>query len=142
MLQGLKRRLALLGVGDSWAVTVGSCCHFRNVIMSVFESAVVVQNAWHFIMRCVTFQIEAEHFHVLKLIVAIIRYLVCVLGGTKNPFRGEVGEDISNATFKSKAHDGIPARYRSKEDQEERLISAYNKWVARSDVWGAAAEKV
>ena len=65
-----------------------------------------------------------------------------MLGGTKNPFRGEVGEDISNAIFKSKAHDGIPARYRSKEDQEERLIAAYNKWVARGGVWSAAAEKV
>ena len=70
------------------------------------------------------------------------RYLVCVLGGTKNPFRGEVGEDISNAILKCKAHDGIPARYWNKEEQEERLIRAYDKWVARGGVWTAAAEKV
>ena len=67
---------------------------------------------------------------------------MCVLGGTKNPFRGEVGEDISNAIIKCKAHDGVPARYWNKEQQEERLIRAYNKWVERGGVWTAAAEKV
>ena len=55
MLLGLKRRFAMLGVSDPWAVTVDNCCHFRNVIMGVFESAVVVQDAWHFIMRYVDF---------------------------------------------------------------------------------------
>nr|VWP02236.1 Amino acid permease family protein [Ganoderma boninense] len=97
---GLKRRLALLNVDDPWAIVVDNCCHFRNAILQVFSDAVVVQDVWHVIMR----------------------YMVCVLGGTKNPHRREVAEDISSALIKAKAHDGIPARYWSKEEQEERLV--------------------
>ncbi|KAI1784492.1 hypothetical protein LXA43DRAFT_901509, partial [Ganoderma leucocontextum] len=50
-----------------------------------------------------------------------------------------VGEDISSALIKSKAHDGIPARYWSKEEQEERLEQAFRKWAAVGGVWSAAA---
>ncbi len=68
--------------------------------------------------------------------------MVCVLGGTKNLHRAEVGEDISNAIIKTKAHNGIPARYWSQEEQEERLVMAFEKWAAVGGVWSAAAEKV
>ncbi len=68
--------------------------------------------------------------------------MICVLGGTKNPHRCEVARDISNALIKTKAHDGIPARYWSKEEQESRLVEAFDKWAAVSGVWSAAATKV
>ena len=68
--------------------------------------------------------------------------MVCVLGGTKNPHRAEVAEDISSAIIKVKAHDGIPARYWAKEEQEERLVMAFEKWGTVGGVWSAAAEKV
>ncbi|PIL30720.1 hypothetical protein GSI_06888 [Ganoderma sinense ZZ0214-1] len=119
MLLGLKNRFELLNVDDPWAVVVDNCCHFRNLILKVFPEAVVVQDVWHVIMR----------------------YMVCVLGGTKNPHRREVAEDISNALIKTKAHDGIPARYWSKEEQEDRLVKAYEKWAGVEGVWSAAAEK-
>ncbi|PIL30719.1 hypothetical protein GSI_06887 [Ganoderma sinense ZZ0214-1] len=119
MLLGLKQRFALLNVDDPWAVVVDNCCHFRNIILKVFSETVVVQDVWHVIMR----------------------YMICVLRGTKNPHRREVAEDISSALIKTKAHDGIPARYWSKEEQEDRLVKAYEKWIAVEGVWSAAAEK-
>ena len=68
--------------------------------------------------------------------------MICVLGGTKNPYRAQVAEDISNAIIKTKAHDGIPARYWTQEEQEEKLVNAFEKWATVGGVWSAAAEKV
>ncbi|KAI1794159.1 hypothetical protein LXA43DRAFT_884301, partial [Ganoderma leucocontextum] len=117
MLLGMKRRFELLNVDNPWAVIVDSCCHFRNMILDVYPDAVVLQDIWHVIMR----------------------YMVCILGGSKNAHQREVGEDISSALIKSKAHDGIPARYWSKEEQEERLEQAFIKWATVGGVWSAAA---
>ncbi|KAI1781856.1 hypothetical protein LXA43DRAFT_977872 [Ganoderma leucocontextum] len=119
MLFGLKRCFELLNVDNPWAVVVDNCCHFRNMIINVFPEAAVLQDVWHIIMR----------------------YVICVMGGTRNPHRAGVGEDISNAIIKTKAHDGIPARYWSQEEQEERLVAAFEKWAAVGGVWSAAAEK-
>ncbi|KAI1790224.1 hypothetical protein LXA43DRAFT_973740 [Ganoderma leucocontextum] len=117
MLQGMRRRFELLNVDNPWAVIVDNCCHFRNTILDVYPDAVVLQDVWHVIMR----------------------YMVCILGGSKNPHQCQVGEDISSALIKTKAKDGIPARYWSKEEQEERLEEAFKKWVAVGGVWSAAA---
>ena len=68
--------------------------------------------------------------------------MICVLGGSKNPHRREVGEDISSALIKTKAHDGIPARYWSQEEQEDWLKHAFDKWAAVGGIWSAAAQKV
>ncbi|KAI1789749.1 hypothetical protein LXA43DRAFT_892226 [Ganoderma leucocontextum] len=119
MLLGLKHRFELLNVDDPWAVTVDNCCHFRNIIWKVFPDTAVLQDVWHMIMR----------------------YSICILGGTKNLHRAQVGEDISNALIKSRARNGIPASYWSQEEQEERLVRAYDKWAAVGGVWSAAAEK-
>ncbi|KAI1781611.1 hypothetical protein LXA43DRAFT_1105626 [Ganoderma leucocontextum] len=119
MLFGVKRRFELLNVDNPWAVVVDNCCHFRNIIMKVFPETVVLQDVWHVIMR----------------------YMICILGGTKNLHRAAVAEDISGAIIKTKAHDGIPARYWSQEEQEDRLVKAFDKWAAVDGVWSAAAEK-
>ncbi|PIL26811.1 hypothetical protein GSI_11072 [Ganoderma sinense ZZ0214-1] len=119
MLLGMKKRFELLNVDNPWAVVVDNCCHFRNMILKVFPETAVLQDVWHLIMR----------------------YMICVLGGTKNPHRREVAEDIAGAIIKTKAHDGIPARYWSQEEQEERLVEAFKKWVVVGGVWNAAAEK-
>lgn len=70
------------------------------------------------------------------------RYMICVLGGTKNPLRSEVARSIVDAILKSSANDQSPARYWSQEEQETRLVKVYEKWVAQGSVWNAAAEKV
>ncbi|KAI1781854.1 hypothetical protein LXA43DRAFT_907485 [Ganoderma leucocontextum] len=119
MLLGLKRCFELLNVDNPWAVVVDNCCHFRNMVINVFPEAAVLQDVWHLIMR----------------------YMICVLGGTRNPHRAEVAEDVSNAIIKTKAHNGIPARYWSREEQVERLVKAFDKWAAVGGVWSAAAEK-
>lgn len=71
-----------------------------------------------------------------------VRYMICVLGGMKNPVRKEVARSIVDAILKSTASDNAPARYWSKEEQERRLEEAYNKWATRGGVWSVAAEKV
>ena len=68
--------------------------------------------------------------------------MVCVLGGTKNPRRGKVADDISNTLIRVKAHDGIPAHYWSQEEQVRQLVDTFNKWATIGSIWSAAAEKV
>ncbi|KAI0712734.1 hypothetical protein C8T65DRAFT_562727, partial [Cerioporus squamosus] len=120
LLEGFHRRLLLLGVAPPEMAVVDNCCHVKAAILQVFPDIAVVLDVWHFIQR----------------------YLACVLHGSKNPHRLEVGQDISDAILKSKASNGNPARYWSKAEQEERLVRAYEKWVKHGDVWSAAAEKV
>ncbi|OJT04576.1 hypothetical protein TRAPUB_4846 [Trametes pubescens] len=69
------------------------------------------------------------------------RYMICVLGGMKNPVRSEVARSIVDAILKSRANEHAPARYWSKEEQETRLVSAYEKWATQGGVWNAAADK-
>ncbi|KAI0720548.1 hypothetical protein C8T65DRAFT_567509, partial [Cerioporus squamosus] len=119
-LEGVRRRLALLNFADPEIAVVDNCCHVKAAILKVFPDIAVVLDVWHFVQR----------------------YLACVLGGTKNPRRSEVAQDITDAILKSKASDGNPATYWSQEEQERRLILAYEKWVEDGSVWSAAAEKV
>ena len=136
----MKRRFELLNVDNPWAVIVDNCCHFCSMILDVYSDAVVLQDVWHVIMRYCT------GFFLLTFIVLryymVCRYVVCILGSSKNPHQRSVGEDISGALIKTKAKDGVPARYWSREEQEERLEAAYMKWVAVGGVWSAAAANV
>ncbi|OBZ68322.1 hypothetical protein A0H81_11831 [Grifola frondosa] len=70
-----------------------------------------------------------------------MRYLICISGGTKNPKRAEVARDIVDAILKTTADKYNLAVYWSQEEQETRLIGAYEKWVRIGGVWTAAAEK-
>ncbi|KAI1785507.1 hypothetical protein LXA43DRAFT_976181 [Ganoderma leucocontextum] len=116
MLLGMKHQFEILNVDNPWAVTVDNCCHFRSMILDVYPDAAVLQDVWHVIMR----------------------YVVCILGGSKNPHQREVAEDVSNTLIKTRAHDGIPARYWSKDEQEDRMEQAFKKWAAVGGVWSAA----
>lgn len=69
-------------------------------------------------------------------------YLAVVINGVKNPHRGEVAQDIRDSILKSPAGSDGPARYWSKDEQETRLIAAYEKWSSHGSVWSAAAPKV
>ncbi|TFK92385.1 hypothetical protein K466DRAFT_480676, partial [Polyporus arcularius HHB13444] len=119
-LQGVGRRLLLLGMAEPEIVVVDNCCHVKAAILKVFPNIAVVLDVWHFVQR----------------------YLACVLGGNKNPCRSQVGQDITDAILKARASDGNPARYWSQEEQVRRLEEAYAKWVEDGTVWSAAAEKV
>ena len=55
-------------------------------------------------------------------------YTAVILNGTKNPHYTEVSNDIVESILKKRAENGIPAQYWSKEEQEERLRAAYDKW--------------
>lgn len=46
------------------------------------------------------------------------------------------------AIIKRRAEKGRPAEYWNLEEQETRLIAAYNKWLKEGTVWSAAAPKV
>ncbi len=76
------------------------------------------------------------------VLILVIRYLVCVKDGTKNLYRKEVAHNIVDAILKMKATKGVPAVYRPQEEQEERLIEAYQKWEAQGSVWTAAVAEV
>lgn len=65
-----------------------------------------------------------------------------ITSGTRNPFRGEVARDITDAILKTRAGGGAPAVYWSQEEQEEKLAEAYEKWSRKGEVWSAAAPKV
>jgi hypothetical protein len=65
-----------------------------------------------------------------------------VIGGTHNPYRGEVARDITDSILQERAGGGKPAVYWSKEEQEMRLVSAFEKWSKKGGVWSEAARKV
>ncbi|OBZ69714.1 hypothetical protein A0H81_10073 [Grifola frondosa] len=94
-------------------VVVDNCCHIRNAIQREFPGISVVLDVWHFMMR----------------------YLICISGGTKNPKRAEVARDIVDAILKTTADKYNLAVYWSQEEQETRLIGAYEKWVRIGGVW-------
>lgn len=73
---------------------------------------------------------------------AISRYLVVILNGTKNPYRGAVAQDIRDAIIKTRAQKGVPATYWNQAEQEIRLKEAYKKWSRHGGVWSAVAAKV
>ena len=59
-----------------------------------------------------------------------------------NTHRGEVAKDIVDAILKTRASDENPATYWDQDKQEELLVSAFQKWAEKANVWSAAAEKV
>lgn len=70
------------------------------------------------------------------------RYSAAIINGTKNPYRSEVLRDIRDAIIRKPAGKEGPATYWGRSDQEERLISAFNRWAEHGDVWAVAATKV
>lgn len=70
------------------------------------------------------------------------RYAAVILNGVKNPFYKEALRDIVEAIIKQRAEKGKPAQYWGLEEQETRLIAAYDKWLKEGSVWSAAAPKV
>ncbi|PIL31911.1 hypothetical protein GSI_06615 [Ganoderma sinense ZZ0214-1] len=120
MLSGLSTRLSCLELPSPEIMTSDNCCQIRNTALSVFPDIQVVQDVWHLLMR----------------------YLVCIKDGTKNPHRGEVARDIVDAILKAKSANGVPAIYHSQPEQERRLIKAFDKWQEHGGVWTAAAVKV
>lgn len=65
--------------------------------------------------------------------------MVTVVNGMHNPHRLEVGKDITHAIIKTSATPSCPSTYWSQEEQEERLIAAYEKWTLHGGVWSAAS---
>ncbi|EIW64988.1 uncharacterized protein TRAVEDRAFT_159779 [Trametes versicolor FP-101664 SS1] len=99
--------------------TVDNCCHVKAAILKVFPDISVCLDVWHFMMR----------------------YMICIAGGIKNPVRPAVARDIVDAVLKSPANGHTPAVYWNQAEQERRLVEAYNKWEAKGNVWSAAAVK-
>ncbi|TFK79507.1 hypothetical protein K466DRAFT_505420, partial [Polyporus arcularius HHB13444] len=119
ILRGTKGRFRLLGVADPEMAVVDNCCHIKNAILAVFPTILVVLDLWHFMMR----------------------YLICIVNGTKNPHRTAVARDLSGAIVKCTANGRVPAVYWGQSEQENRLQAVYDKWSAQGGVWSAAAEK-
>lgn len=70
------------------------------------------------------------------------RYLIVIAGGTRNPLRGAVAKDVTDAILKTRAINGLPATYWTQKEQEVKLDEAYEKWSKHGGVWSAAAPKV
>jgi hypothetical protein len=68
--------------------------------------------------------------------------MVVVINGVQNPHQGEVAKDITESIIRERAEKGKPATYWNKEEQEARLVSAFEKWSKKGGVWSAAAPKV
>ncbi|KAH9940973.1 hypothetical protein B0H21DRAFT_697284 [Amylocystis lapponica] len=100
-------------------VVVDNCCHVRSAIVKAFPDIKVVLDVWHFMMR----------------------YLACVINGTRNPLRSAVAQDLVDAILKSKADKHNLATYWSQAEQERRLSAAFEKWSSNGNVWAAAAAK-
>jgi hypothetical protein len=71
----------------------------------------------------------------------IDRYIVAILNSSKSPYRAAVAADIMGAILNKHAQHGQPAEYWDQEEQEQRLVVAFDKWADKC-VWSAAAQKV
>ncbi|KAF9014709.1 hypothetical protein BDZ89DRAFT_894715, partial [Hymenopellis radicata] len=69
------------------------------------------------------------------------RCLAAILNGSKNSARDAVAGDISRALLKTRSKNGSGAEYFSKEDQGRNLLSVYDKWAAKGDVWSAPLQR-
>ena len=76
------------------------------------------------------------------LLTICSRYLIVVVNSTKNPHRSAVAKDINDTILKWWATKGVSVLYWSKEEQENRLITAFEKWKTVQGVWSAAATSV
>lgn len=65
-----------------------------------------------------------------------------MLGGKENIQRRAVGNDIAEAILKTKATKDRPATYYGKEEQERRLVAAFEKWEKVDGTWSAASHDV
>ena len=73
----------------------------------------------------------------------VTRYMVTILGGSKNPHRVAVMSDVTNAILKQHASESERgAKYWDQVEQEQRLVAAYDKWALKGTVWSVASEKV
>ncbi len=54
MLRGLSDRFNCLELPPPEIMTADNCCQIRNTALKVFPNINVVQDVWHFLMRCVT----------------------------------------------------------------------------------------
>lgn len=75
-------------------------------------------------------------------ICIILSYDAVIQGGVQNLLRGVVLRDLWDALLEKPVGHGIPAIWCKKEEQEELLNIAYNKWDKTGSVWSLAALKV
>ncbi|KAI0365886.1 hypothetical protein BV20DRAFT_953305, partial [Pilatotrama ljubarskyi] len=118
LLAGIKKRFGLLNIPDPDIVVADNCCHVRSPVKKVFPNTHVGLDVWHLLMR----------------------YNVCILGGSGNHARSEIADDIVSAILKTRADKYNPAVYWPQDEQERRLEAAYQKWAGRG-MWNAAAAK-
>ena len=121
-----------------------NCCEVQNTVNVVFPGTQIGLNVWHFITQYVPQMIP---FLVPSELINLrwscdTRYIMAILNPSKNPYRTVVAADVTNTILKTHAEKGKPAQYWNKDEQEERLISMYNKWASKGTVWSAAAQKV
>ncbi|CAK5283262.1 unnamed protein product [Mycena citricolor] len=119
-LEGLRRRCEQLGVDLPEMVTVDNCCQVRSKILESMPGIDICLDTYHF----------------------IVRYLVALLNGASNPYRARIAMEIRDAILKQPASKGIPAKYRSKEEQESRIIGIFTMYEKIGNVWSAAAQSV
>ncbi|KAA1474099.1 hypothetical protein DENSPDRAFT_852057 [Dentipellis sp. KUC8613] len=118
-LLGLRKRFEALNVAFPEMAVADNCCHVRSAIKGAFPEIVVLLDVWHFMMR----------------------YMLCIVGGTENPLRSAVARDITDAILKTPADKYNKSEYWDQHEQERRLQAAYDKYVEKGGVWNVAAAK-
>ncbi|KAJ3534877.1 hypothetical protein NM688_g7062 [Phlebia brevispora] len=117
MLEGLVTRCKMQGVDPPKMAISDTCCKTRNALTPVLGDIFIGLDVYHFKRQ----------------------YMVVILNGVRNPYYREVGQDIVDAILIERAGDGKPAKYRSKEEQMNRMDALYHRWSAKGGVWSAAA---
>lgn len=85
-----------------------------------------------------------NHCHYLNIISCGCRYLVTILGGSKNVLYSTVRGEIIEALLHQTADHNKKqiAIHRDKVEQERRLEKVYRKWASHRNVWSQASAKV
>ncbi|EKM49144.1 uncharacterized protein PHACADRAFT_107413 [Phanerochaete carnosa HHB-10118-sp] len=100
-------------------MTADNCCQSETAVKTHFPHVPVKLDVWHCMMR----------------------YLAAVHGSVQNPQYRSVAAEFSSSILESRAEGGRPAVYRTKDEQERRLVMMYSRFEEKG-VWSAAAAKV
>ncbi|CAA7261854.1 unnamed protein product [Cyclocybe aegerita] len=120
VLEGIKKRHDVLQVPQPNTVVVDNCCQVRWHVSGGLPGSDVVLDVHHFMSR----------------------YGSVLINGARNPYRSQVLLDIRNSIIKQPAGKNGPAKYWEKDEQEERLEHAFEKWLKHGNIWLTQASKV
>lgn len=140
MLVGVGDRHAVMHVDPPLSVTVDNCCSIRNQILAAFPHIKVYLDTYHFKERY-----DKELFKLtFAILTRSLRFRLAITGELRKQYARQILSEVTMCILERTANykgNGLPAVYRTKEEQLTRLEALFLKYQ-RLGVWSSAAQRV